>query len=176
MNGIKQSRIALGKLKIAFENPNLLICDYCSELLNRVDIASEVYPAALGDIALKHKTQTLLINEIKNFEEKCLLNLSSKYLKYDLTNSISESISSIEEALNLIDTTFNENQIVQLNKEITRVFARIKNATLNSHSLIFLKHDSEFLKRCNFEIRFCGVLFVIEDNFIEDALFDRFAT
>ncbi len=172
MNRISQTQIALYKLKTALASPSLLISEFCTELKNQVDIASEIYFTELNDEKSTHENQALLINEIEKFEDKCLKSMPESFLEIDV--AINESIKSLETVLNSNLKIPDERQISELNKEITRIYSTIKNACFMGQSIIFLKRDYEVFERYNFEIPFLGVMFVIEDMFIDNRHFKRY--
>ncbi len=98
--------------------------------------------------------------------------MPESFLEIDV--AINESIKSLETVLNSNLKIPDERQISELNKEITRIYSTIKNACFMGQSIIFLKRDYEVFERYNFEIPFLGVMFVIEDMFIDNRHFKRY--
>ena len=156
----------LNLLKLALYQPRLYVNNFLDELINEIDIHSQL-ASENEEIDLKEllNQQEQMINYITEFKEACLSDLSDdQYPKQNLQTIIDK----IEIDLKSGD---NETKLEEINKKISYSLLAIQKVIFKNQSIHLIK-DSD---TCNMvqTKRLPAVLYVIEDDFIKKEIFQE---
>ena len=162
----------VNQIKSALQVPSLYVYHHFDELKNEIDIACQRKLESQNNETKHLEDQELIIKEVQAFEKACMSSLVDGQFESELFESLTASISQIEESLaNVVPSELIG--ISKIQEQISETFFTIQKRVFLNRTMKFLTNESSFVKESAFSVSQCllGSLVVIEDEYVADEYF-----
>ena len=180
---IKQLKDELHVLKFAFSMPRIHMVDYFADLINKVDIACEVFlnshSGEINEASRRARIdQSEIVDVIKKHERDCLENMPENEFEEGLNGQVMEKIGEIGVRLN---GEICARSFLKIGSEIQETLLLLERRIFMDKDLWFLTKEDSFLKEMkkfrrqekkSSEIWFGVLVFIKDELFLSEDLLE----